>query len=321
MSIVVTGSVAFDYIMSFPGHFTDHILPDKLDSISLSFLVDDMRRVYGGCGPNIAYSLALLGERPLLMATAGKDATEYLDWLGQHGIDTSMLCICDDCFTASFFVSTDLDQNQIASFYTGAMARACDLSLHAVEHPEIVIISPNDPAAMHKYASECRERGVPYIYDPSQQVARVDGDELLAGLTGARILILNDYEYSILQKKTGLDEAQLLQRVDTIIVTLGEDGSRITTQAQVIEVPVARPHAVLEPTGVGDAYRAGLIKGLMHGLPWPVTGRIAALAAAYVIEHPGPQPQAYSLAAFVARYRENFGPAPELQDLLGEPES
>ena len=321
MSIVVTGSVAFDYIMSFPGHFTDHILPDKLDSISLSFLVDDMRRVHGGCGPNIAYSLALLGERPVLMATAGKDATEYLDWLGRNGIDTSLLCICDDCFTASFFVTTDLDQNQIASFYTGAMARACDLSLYAVTDPEIVIISPNDPAAMSKYANECRELGVPYIYDPSQQVARVDGDELLAGLTGARVLILNDYEYSILQKKTGLDEAHLLQRVDTIIVTLGENGSRITTQEQVIEVPVAKPHAVLEPTGVGDAYRAGLIKGLMRGYGWPVTGRIAALAAAYVIEHPGPQPQAYTLEAFVARYRENFGPAPELQDLLGDTRS
>jgi adenosine kinase len=321
MSIVVTGSVAFDYIMVFPGHFTDHILPDKLDSISLSFLVDDLRRVYGGCGPNIAYSLALLGERPVLMATAGKDATEYVDWLGQNGIDTSLLCICDDCLTASFFVNTDLDQNQIASFYTGAMARACDLSLYAVKDPEIVIISPNDPAAMKKYAGECRERDVPYIYDPSQQVARVDGDELLAGLTGARVLILNDYEYSMLQKKTGLDEAQLMQRVDTIIVTLGENGSRIATQEQVIEVPVAKPHTVLEPTGVGDAYRAGLIKGLLHGTPWPVTGRIAALAAAYVIEHPGPQPQAYTLEAFVARYRENFGPAPELQDLLGEARS
>jgi adenosine kinase len=316
--IAVTGSVAFDYIMSFPGRFTEHILPDKLDRISLSFLVDDMQRVYGGCAPNIAYSLALLGERPLLMATAGKDAVEYRDWLQANGVDTSQLCICDDCFTASFFVSTDLDQNQIASFYTGAMARACDLSLHALpDKPDIVIISPNDPAAMLKYASECRELDVPYIYDPSQQVARVDGDELLAGLTGAEILIMNDYEYSILQKKTGLSGAQIQERVNTVIVTLGEGGSRIVTKEEELLVPIAKPAAVLEPTGVGDAYRAGLIVGLVRGYGWPVAGRIAALAAAYVIEHPGPQPRPYSMEEFVARYRDNFGDTPELQDMLG----
>jgi adenosine kinase len=315
--IVVTGSVAFDYIMSFPGRFADHILPDKLDHISLSFLVDDMQRVYGGCAPNIAYSLALLGEQPLLLATAGKDAVEYRDWLQERGVDTSQLCICDDCFTASFFVSTDLDQNQIASFYTGAMARACDLSLHAIpDRPDIVIISPNDPAAMAKYASECRELGVPYIYDPSQQVARVDGDELREGLAGAEILIMNDYEYGILQKKTGLDEAQIKERVNTIIVTLGEQGSRIVTQEEELLVPIAKPKAVLEPTGVGDAYRAGLIVGLVHDCAWPVTGRIAALAAAYVIEHPGPQPQPYTRQEFVARYRDNFGSAPELNAIL-----
>jgi adenosine kinase len=318
MKLVVTGSFAFDYIMSFPGRFTDHILPDKLDSISLSFLVDDMRKVYGGCGPNIAYSLALLGERPRLMATAGQDAGEYRSWLQERGVDVSLLRICDDCFTASFFVSTDLDQNQIASFYTGAMARASELSIQdIVDRPDLVIISPNDPQAMRKYARECRELGIDYIYDPSQQVARVGGDELEEGLTGARILILNEYEYSILQKKTELNEEQLLERVPTIVVTLAEQGSRIVTRDQVYQIPTARPDAVLEPTGVGDAYRAGLIKGLAHGYPWPVTGRIAALAAAYVIEHPGPQPSSYTLEAFVARYRENFGPASELDDLLG----
>ena len=321
MNIVVTGSFAFDYIMSFPGRFTDHILPDKLDSISLSFLVDDMRKVYGGCAPNIAYSLALLGERPRLMATAGRDAVEYRDWLAERGVDTSPLCICEDCFTASFFVTTDLAQNQIASFYTGAMARACDLSLYDIlaspdDRPDIVIISPNDPTAMLKYAHECRELGIAYIYDPSQQVARVEGDELVEGLTGAHIMILNDYEYGILQKKTGLNEKQLLERVTTIVVTLAENGSRIVTQDQVFDIPIAQPAAVLEPTGVGDAYRAGLIKGLVHGYSWPVSGRIAALAAAYVIEHPGPQPKPYTLDEFVARYRANFGGA-DLDGLLG----
>ncbi len=319
MNIVVTGSFAFDYIMSFPGRFTDHILPDKLDSISLSFLVDDMRKVYGGCGPNIAYSLALLGERPRLMATAGQDAGEYRDWLQEHGVDVSLLRICDDCFTASFFVNTDLDQNQIATFYAGAMARAHELSMYDIaDRPDIVIISPNDPQAMRKYARECREIGIDYIYDPSQQVARVGGDELAEGLTGARVLILNEYEYSILQKKTELNEEQLLERAATIVVTLAEQGSRIVTRDKVYQVPTAKPDAVLEPTGVGDAYRAGLIKGLAYGYPWPVTGRIAALAAAYVIEHPGPQPRPYTLEAFVARYRRDFGNTDELDDLLGQ---
>lgn len=323
MNVVVTGSVAFDYIMSFPGHFSEHILPDKLDSISLSFLVDDMRRVYGGCAPNIAYSLALLGERPRLMASAGLDAGEYRDWLAEQGVDTSLLLICEDCFTASFFVNTDLDQNQIASFYTGAMARAHELSLYDIapdpqspDKPDIVIISPNDPQAMAKYARECRELGISYIYDPSQQVARVGGEELVEGLTGAKLLILNDYEYSILQNKTGLDEAALLERAETIVVTMGEQGSRIITQDEVIRVPIARPDAVLEPTGVGDAYRAGLIVGMAHGFSWPVSGRIAALAAAYVIEHPGPQPKPYTLEDLVARYRANFGNTPELEVLL-----
>jgi adenosine kinase len=313
MNVVVTGSVAFDYIMSFPGRFTDHILPDKLDSISLSFLVDELHKVYGGCAPNIAYTLALLGERPRIMATAGADGIEYRRWLSENGVDTSLLRICEDCFTASFFVSTDLDQNQIASFYTGAMARARELSFYDVaEKPDMAIISPNDPEAMRKYARECRELGIPYIYDPSQQVARVDGDELTEGLTGAEILILNDYEYSILRKKTGLDERQLLQRTSTIVVTLGDQGSRIVTQDQVHEVPVAKPDVVLEPTGVGDAYRAGLIKGLACGYEWAVAGRIAALAAAYVIEHPGPQPKAYTIEEFRARYRETYGQALEL---------
>lgn len=322
MSIVVTGSFAFDYIMQFPGRFTDHILPDRLEKISLSFLVDEMTKVRGGCAPNIAYSLALLGERPRLMAAAGQDALEYRDWLAAHGVDTSLLRVYDDLFTASFFVNTDRDQNQIASFYTGAMARARELSFYDLDAQEvqIAIVSPNDPAAMARYARECRELGIPYVYDPSQQVARVDGEELTEGLTGARILILNEYEYDILQKKTGLDEDRLFERVQTIIVTQGEDGSTILSrdaaagQVQRLHIPVARPQAAYDPTGVGDAYRAGLLKGLVRGYPWPVTGRIASLAAVYVLEHPGPQPLPYTRQEFVRRYRENFGNTPELAD-------
>jgi adenosine kinase len=325
MSIVVTGSFAFDYLMQFPGRFTDHILLDQLDKISLSFLVDEMKKVRGGCAPNIAYSLALLGECPRLMVTAGQDALEYCDWLAAQGIDTSLLRLYDDLFTASFFVSTDRDQNQIASFYTGAMARARELSFYDLDDPaSIAIIAPNDPAAMDRYARECRELNIPYIYDPSQQVARVDGDELTRGLTGAHILILNEYEYNILQKKTGLDESHILDRVKTIVVTKGEEGSTILSRetgtggAWRLDVPVAQPRAAYDPTGVGDAYRAGLIKGLVRRYPWPVTGRVASLAAVYVLEHPGPQPPPYTRQEFVQRYRENFGDAPELTDLLAD---
>ena len=316
MNIVVTGSVAFDYIMKFPGRFTDHILPDRLEHISLSFLVDEMRKVYGGCAPNIAYSLALLGERPRLMATAGLDGGEYVRWLQENGVDVSLTKVCEDCFTASFFVSTDLDQNQIASFYTGAMARASELSFCDVDpRPDVAIIAPNDPAAMRRYARECRELEIAYIYDPSQQVARVDGEELIAGLTGAQILIMNDYEYGILQKKTGLSQSQLLERVAIIIITRGEKGTDIVTREEIFQIPIAKPYAVLEPTGVGDAFRAGLLKGLACGFSWPLTGRIAALAAAYVIEYPGPQPKSYTMGEFAARYKENFGDAAELKEL------
>ena len=326
MSIVVTGSFAFDYIMQFPGRFTDHILPDRLERISLSFLVDEMRKVRGGCAPNIAYSLALLGERPRLMATAGQDALEYCDWLAAQGVDVSLLRIYDDLFTASFFVNTDRDQNQIASFYAGAMARASELSFYDLgdDKVQVAIIAPNDPAAMDKYARECRELGIPYIYDPSQQVARVGGEELSDGLTGAYILILNEYEYGILQKKTGLSEDQLLDRVQTVVVTRGEAGSTVLSRRgesgnlQRLDVPAARPRAAYDPTGVGDAYRAGLIKGLVRGYPWQVTGRLASLAAVYVLEHPGPQPQPYTRQEFVQRYRENFGDTPELAELLAD---
>ncbi len=319
MSIIITGSFAFDYLMSFPGRFRDHLLPDQLEHISLSFLVDDMRRVRGGCAPNIAYSLALLGERPMLMASAGHDAREYAGWLAEQGVDISLLALHDDIFTASFFVNTDRDQNQIASFFTGAMQRARDLSLRGVaDQNPLVIISPNDPAAMARYAAECRELGLRFIYDPSQQVARVDGGELARGLEGAHLLIVNEYEYGVLQKKTGLDESALLERLPTIIITLAEKGSRILTDGREIMVPVARPQKPIgDPTGVGDAYRAGLIKGLVRGYPWPVTGRIAAVAAVYVLESPGPQPEPYTRQAFAARYRENFGDAPELEDLVG----
>lgn len=323
--VVVTGSVAFDYLMRFPGHFVEHLIPDEMRRLSVSFLVDEMRRVPGGCGSNIAYGLALLGERPLLLATAGSDAVEYRDWLGRQGIDVSGLTIHDDLFTASFFVSTDRDQNQLASFYTGAMARARDLSLRgeAAADAALVVISPNDPEAMARYARECRELAVPFLYDPSQQVARLTGEDLAAGLDGAFVLIVNDYEYGILRQKTGLSREDLESRVPALVVTHGAEGSTISVvgprKRERYEIPIAPlEKAALDPTGVGDAYRAGLVRGIRIGAPWEVAGRIGSVAAAIVLESEGPQPPRYSSEDFRARYARSFGDETLLDRLFSE---
>lgn len=318
MGVVVTGSLAFDYLMAFPGRFREHFLPERLDVLSVSFLVDSMRVQRGGCAANIAYNLALLGERPTIMATAGRDFGEYRRWLEEQGVDTSGIVEIEDEFTASFFVSTDLENNQIASFYIGAMGRAHELSFRNLNHRDIdlVIISPNDPQAMVNYAAECKELGIPYIYDPSQQIIRLTGEQLIEGTRGARMLIVNEYEFEMLKKKTGLSEKALRELAEIVIVTKGERGSTIMVRDEEIDIPPAPPRQVVNPTGVGDAYRAGIIKGFLHNLPWEVIGRMASLSATYVIESDGPQCRRYSLEEFVSRYEQHFGPSVELKRVL-----
>ena len=309
MNIVVTGSIAFDYLMSFPGDFLEHIKPDRLQKLSLSFLVDDMQKQRGGCAPNIAYTLALLGERPLIMGTAGKDFGPYRQWLEEQGVDTSAVRMVPEAFTASFFATTDQGQNQIASFYTGAMAYARELSFRDLDRPvDLTIISPNDPVAMDLYPEECRELGIAYIYDPSQQVVRSTPQSLRNGLVGADMLIVNDYEYELLKERVGMTDAQVQRAVRTaVIVTEGENGARIWTADETLQVPAAPPSRIADPTGVGDAFRAGLIKGLALGLPWSTAGRIGTLAATYVLETEGPQTHHYTLTEFAARYGAVFG--------------
>ncbi len=322
--ILVTGSVAFDYLMTFPGKFTEHLIPDRMARLSVSFLVDEMRRVPGGCAPNIAWGLALLGERPALLATAGQDAAEYRDRLAQEGIDVTGLRLEADLFTASFFVSTDQDQNQLASFYTGAMARARGLPLSTIDTSTIAftVISPNDPPAMAAYARDCRELSIPFLYDPSQQVTRLSAEEMIEGFRGAAILIVNAYEFGILTQKTGLTAEALEQRVPVLIVTHGPDGSTIHAPdgkgGRVRhEVPPARIETeAVDPTGVGDMYRAGLLRGLRIGAPWPIAGRIGSIAAVFGIEALGPQPPRYTPGDFLARYRRNFEETPELARLF-----
>jgi adenosine kinase len=307
MKIVVTGSIAFDYLMSFPGTFTEHFLPEHMHRISLSFLVDSMDKRRGGCAPNIAYTLALLGERPLLMATAGEDFGDYRQWLEAAGVDTSLVKEIAGKFCASFFCSTDRNNNQIASFYTGAMANAGELSFRTVRDCGLTIISPNDPGAMVQYAEECRTLGLPFIFDPGQQCTRMSGDELKEGVAGASIVICNDYEFELLRQKTGFSEADVLAQSGALIVTRGEHGSSVISDGGRSDVPAVPPHRIVDPTGVGDAYRGGLMKGIALGLPPDVAARFGSVAATYALEHLGGQSHAFTWAEFVLRYEQHFG--------------
>jgi adenosine kinase len=310
MKIIVTGSIAFDYLMSFPGKFTEHLLPEHFHRVSLSFLVDSMDKRRGGCAPNIAYTLALLGERPRLMATAGEDFDEFRGWLEAAAIDTSLVKVIDGKFSASFFCSTDRDNNQIASFYTGAMANAGELSFRTAGKVGLAIIAPNDPGAMIQYADECRTLDIPYIFDPGQQVARLSGPELADGARGASILICNDYEYEIFLQKTGMSEAAVLDAVRTLIVTRGEKGSTVIEKSSRTDVAAVDPHRIVDPTGVGDAFRGGLMKGVALGLSRADAARIGSVAATYALEHLGGLSHAYTWHEFKARYEAHFGPFP-----------
>jgi adenosine kinase len=309
MNIVITGSIAFDYLMSFPGKFTEHFLPEHMSRVSLSFLVDTMDKRRGGCAPNIAYTLALLGERPRLMATAGQDFGDYRRWLEAALVDTSLVKQIEDRFTASFFCSTDVDSNQIASFYTGAMANAGELSFRDVPDCGLAIISPNDPGAMLQYAEECRVLGIPYIWDPGQQCARMSGDELKDGLMGATIVICNDYEFELIRQKTGLDEEGILAHSGSLVVTRGEHGCSVLERSGTTTVPAVPPHRIVDPTGVGDAFRGGFLKGMAQGASYGVCAQIGSVAATYALEHLGGQSHAFTWPEFLRRYEEHFGHA------------
>lgn len=312
MGVLVTGSIAYDYIMVFPGFFKDHILPEKIENISVSFLVDSMKRQRGGVATNIAYNLALLGERPKIMATVGQDFAEYREWLEANGVDTSAIVTIPDDYTASFFVSTDHQQNQIAMFYTGAMAHAHTLSFKehgGYDQSDLVIISPNDPRAMIQYAGECKELHLPYIYDPSQQIIRLSGEDLAEGVHGSLMTIVNEYEFEMLKNKTGWSGDRVAAETEILIVTCGERGSEVHAEGQVTCIPAVPARRQADPTGVGDAYRAGIIKGYLNKMPWKVAGQMGSLAATYALEEYGTQNHRYTYEEFVARYREHFGDA------------
>jgi len=316
MEIVLTGSIAFDYLMKFPGYFKDHILPDQLECLSLSFLVESMIREPGGIAPNIAYTLALLGENPRLFATAGEDFAEYRDEMASFGIDTSGIRLIKGEFTASFFANTDKSNAQIASFYPGAMAAAADLSLEELggKRPELVLISPNDPRAMVRYVQECKKLNIPYIYDPSQQIPRLTDDEIKEGINGALALFVNEYESKMIQKRTGLSTEDIIHQTQFTIVTLGHEGSMIYQQENETKVPVVPPRNMADPTGVGDAFRGGFLAGYAQGWDLETCARMGSVTAAYCLEQDGPRGHSFTPAEVVERYRQNF----DDHDLLDE---
>ena len=308
MKIACTGSIAYDYLMSFPGYFKDHILPENLANISLSFLVDSMVRLRGGTAPNICYTLALLGEKPLLVGTVGEDFFEYREWLESHGIDTQYVKKIDGVFTASFFANTDLSNAQICSFYSGAMKFAADVKIRDIRPvaPELVVISPNDPTAMDLYVSECVDQHIPYLYDPGQQVVRSAPDELRRGAENAQSLFLNEYEYQLLKKHTGLTDQHLMNHLEYMVVTRGESGAALYTRDQQFTISVVPPVEIVDPTGVGDAFRGGFLRGLSLGLDWQTIGQMGALAATYCLEQRGTQAHHYTIDEFIQRYRQHF---------------
>jgi adenosine kinase len=307
MNIVLTGSVAFDYLMTFPGYFKDHLLPDKLDSISLSLLVDSMVRSRGGIAPNIAYTMALLGQRPRVMATVGEDFAEYRLHLESLGVDTSLMKVIPSEFTASCFTNTDRANAQLVSFYPGAMNYASELSFYDLdEKPDLVVISPNSPEAMINYPKECQDLGIPYLYDPSQQIPRMKGEDLGSGVRGAEALMVNDYEFGMIQNATGMSESEIIENLRFMVVTRGKAGATITAEGEEYHVPVVPPRQIVDPTGVGDAFRGGFLTGYAYGLDWEICGKMGALAATYCLEIRGTQEHKYTIDEFIQRFREHF---------------
>jgi adenosine kinase len=298
--------------MNFPGYFTDHILPEKAHVISVSFLVDSMRRMRGGVAGNIAYNLALLGEHPLLLGAVGHDFGEYKDVLSKVGVDVSALLTVEDEFTASCFINTDQSNNQIVAFYTGAMSHSRHISLRnkGLGADDLVLISASDPQSMHSLALECKELGIPYVFDAGKQTPRLEPESIRAGLEGAYLLLGNDYEFAMMAKKAEMSEEALIASAPMTVITRGAEGSTIyskSTNGQGIDIPPAQAREVRDPTGAGDAFLAGLVFGLARKMPLEVTGRIAALTAVYAVEHQGCQEHSYTPAEFAARYAETFG--------------
>ena len=310
MTALICGSLAYDTVMVFEGRFREHILADRLHMLNVSFLAPQMRRNFGGCAGNIAYNLKLLGGEGLIMATVGHDFAPYESWLRERGIALQRVRWIDAEFTAQAYITTDLDDNQITAFHPGAMNHAHLNRVADATGIRLGVVAPDGRQGMIEHAAQFAAAGIPFLFDPGQGLPMFDGEALRAFIGQATWVAVNDYEASLLSERTGWSPEEIAGRVAALIVTRGGDGSWIYAQGVRHEIPPARPARVADPTGCGDAYRAGLLFGLQRGLDWPNTGRIASLAGAIKIEHHGTQQHGYDWATFAARFRDNFGYAP-----------
>ena len=305
---LICGSVAYDTILVFPDRFKAHILPDKLHTLNVSFLVPEMRREFGGCAANIAYGLSLLGDRGIAMATAGDDFAPYRERMLSQGLPLEHIKVIEGTFTAQAFITTDLDNNQITAFHPGAMQFAhLNKVADAGAGVSLGIVAPDGRQAMIEHAAQFEAASIPFIFDPGQGMPMFGGDELKTFIRQARWVAVNDYEWGMLHQKTGLSLAEVASQVEALIVTKGPEGSDIYTQGRTLAIPAATPKAVVDPTGCGDAYRAGLIHGLLRGLDWETIGRTASLMGAIKIESRGPQNHRFTRTEFDRRFRDNFG--------------
>jgi adenosine kinase len=307
MSVLICGSFAFDTIMVFRDRFKNHILPDKVHILNVAFHVPVMRREYGGCAGNIAYNLKLLGGDPRPMGTVGIDFIPYADWMDQNGIDLTHVTMVDGTYTAQAFITTDMDDNQITAFHPGAMDEAHLNKVGDAQGITLGIVSPDGRQGMIDHARQFAEAGIPFIFDPGQGLPLFDGNELARFIEQATYVCVNDYEAELLQERTGFSPHEIAERLEALIITRGAKGSEIYLSDKRIDIPAAQPADVADPTGCGDAYRAGLLYGLMHDFDWEMTGRIAALMGAIKIEQHGTQNHCFTREEFEVRYRESFG--------------
>lgn len=309
MSALICGSFAFDNIMVFQDHFKHHILPDKIHILNVSFLVPQLRREFGGCAGNIAYNLKLLGGQPVPMGTVGIDFTPYAEWMDRHGINRTHVKVVESTLTAQAFITTDLDDNQITAFHPGAMEHSHTNKVSDVPGASIGIVAPDGRDGMLEHARQFRAAGIPFIFDPGQGMPMFNGEELKHFIMDATWVTVNDYESQLMQERTGWSPAEISQHVEALIVTRGGEGSTIYRKHGTLDIPAAKPKQLVDPTGCGDAYRAGLLYGLMHKLEWGTTGRIASLMGAIKIEHAGTQNHHFTRTQFETRYQNAFNSA------------
>ncbi|MES1939788.1 PfkB domain protein [Salinisphaera sp. T5B8] len=306
MSALICGSFAYDTIMVYTGHFKNEILPDRVHMLNVSFLVPEMRREFGGCAGNIAYSLKLLGGEGVPMGTVGTDFDDYAAWMDEHGISREYLKGVDDAYTAQAYITTDLDDNQITAFHPGAMNYAHEQQVPADAGITLGIVSPDGKDGMVQHAAQFAEAGIDFIFDPGQGLPMFNGDELRRFLDQAAYVTVNDYEAELMCDRTGLSVTDMAKQLKAMIVTKGGEGSVIHADGEQIKIPAGSPTALADPTGCGDAFRAGLIWGLQQGLDWPTIGRVASLMGTIKIERPGTQNHRFTMDEFKARYKQEF---------------